>query len=142
MGSKMCMLTAPRLLKWGLVLPLVLLPLSLLEHRHWWQHLVLLVGSYVVVVLGTVAGWKLTDLAEKAGGGVRLVVRACVGMTMSCAILGLGWIVIPPTARKIPHFLDFLADWKILLILVSFGVFYALPPSRWGKQRGGATKGS
>ena len=127
----MYVLTVPRLLKWGLILPLILLPITLLEQREWWQHLTLLVGSYVVLVLGTVAGWKLTDLAEKAGRGVRLVVRSCVGMALFCAILTLCWIVISPTGRKIPHFL---ADWRMLLLAVVFGVFYALPPSRWGKR--------
>jgi len=131
MGDRVYVLTVPRLLKWGLILPLILLPITLLEQREWWRHLVLLVGSYVVLVLGTVAGRKLTGLAEKAGRGVSLAVRACVGMALLCAIFSLGWIAIPPTGREIPHFL---ADWRILLLAVVYGVFYALPPSRWGKR--------
>jgi len=130
MGDRVYVLTVPRLLKWGLILPLILLPITLLEQREWWRHLVLPVGSYVVLVLGTVAGRKLTGLAEKAGRGVRLVVRSCVGMALFCAISSLVWIAIPPTDR-IPHFL---ADWRMLLLAVVFGVFYGLPPSRWGKR--------
>lgn len=122
----------PRLLKWGLILPLALLPLVLLEQHGWWRALVLLVGSYGVLVLGTITGWILTDLAERWGATARLAVRACVGMALLYAIFALIWIAEPPT-RKIVHFL---ADWKVLLAAVVFGVCYAIPPpSRWGRRQ-------
>lgn len=131
MRGQVCRLTVPRLLKWGLIVPLMLLPVALLGQREWWQNLVLLVGSYVVLVLGTIAGWRLTDLAEKSGVRLSLAVRACVGMALFCAIFTLGWIAVPPTDREIPHPL---ADWRVLLLAVAFGVCYAIPPSRWGKR--------
>ncbi len=131
MSSRVHRLTAPRLVKLGLIVPLVLLPLVLLGQHEWWQALVLLVGGYVVLVFGTIAGWRLTDLAERSGARARLAVRACVGTALFCAIFALGWIAIPPTDRKILHPL---ADWRVLLLAVAFGVCYAVPPSRWGKR--------
>lgn len=129
MRNRVYVLTVPRLLKWGLILPFILLPITLLEQREWWQHLTLLIGSYVVLVLGTAASWNLTDLAEKAGRGVTLVVRGCIGMALFSTILTLIWIA---TGWKIPHLLT---DWRMLLLMVVFGVFYAPLPSRVGKGK-------
>jgi len=135
MGGSVYMLTTSRLLRWGLLLPLILLPLSLLEQRKWWQHLVLPVGGYLVVVLGTLAGWKLTRLAERAGSVARFVTRALVGTTMLLTIFVLAWVGTLSTGREFVWW----TDWRLLALAVVFGVSYALPPSRWlqkGQQKG------
>jgi len=133
MGGPVYMLTTSRLLRWGLLLPLILLPLSRLEQRKWWQHLVLPVGGYLVVVLGTLAGWKLTRLAERAGSVARFVTRALVGTTMLLTIFVLAWVATLSTGR------EFVWRWELFAVAVVFGVSYALPPSRWlqkGQQKG------
>lgn len=121
-------MTPHKLMKWGLIVPLMLLPLVLREEREWWQHLVLLVGGYVVIVFGAISGWKLTDLAAKLGARVSTAVRAFVGMALCYAIFSLGWFAISPADR--PHFLT----WKVLPLAVAFGMLYAFPPSRWRRR--------
>ncbi len=134
-GERMAM-RVRRTMLLGLIGPLVLTPLVVFGYqgRDWWRHVsVIIGGGYLIPVLGTLAGWRLTELARKAGQSVVFPVRALVGMALTC---GLSFLLLVTSSSslnaawaRLSAFLRF----EVLAALIVIGLLYALPCIRWGR---------
>lgn len=131
---------ASRILRWGLIGPLVLTPLVVLalQGREWWRHVsMILGGGYLVPVLGTLAGWKLTERARKKGRLVAFVARASVGMALLCVLSFLFLLLSSASLDVARARLSGLARFESFLGLIVIGIVYALctrSPSAWAAK--------
>ncbi|QAA75969.1 MAG: hypothetical protein BIP78_0201 [Candidatus Bipolaricaulis sibiricus] len=116
--------------------PLVVLAF---QGREWWRHVSMILGlGYLVPVLGTLAGRRLTESARKRGRHIAFVARASVGMALMCVLSVLFLLLSSASLDVARARLYGLVRFEPFVGLIVIGVLYALPFVLGNHDKGGA----
>jgi len=129
-----------RLLKWGLICPLPFILFAILrpQGREWWRHVSVILGvGYLIPVLGTLAGWRLTELARKKGRLVAFVTQALVGMVLIGSASSFMTLIYSPSLDEARAELSGMVRFEPFAVLIVIGILFALP-CRLGRHDKGA----